>query len=109
MPIANCLICENSVEAAEDIVSLWSSESGISAEHMTVNFTKGVQQSGRKYKIMCSLYLPTAWGRKSIDALQLGLSRALTKACQIDASDIHIITLSVQPGMVVEAGVSQTW
>lgn len=109
MPIANCLLCDGSVEIGEEIITLWSNESGVSNEHMTINVSRAGQQFGRAYKVMCSLYLPTAWGSDSIKALQLGLCRALAKSCKLSLEEIHIITLYVQSGCVVEDGKCQAW
>ncbi len=109
MPIANCLLCDPSIQVADDIVETWSNESGVSAEHMTVNCIPRVQQFGRSYKIMGTLYLPTAWEAEAVDSLQIGLSRSLAKCCKLELSEIHVVTLRVASGMVVENGLLETW
>lgn len=109
MPIAHCLICDSSIKIADNLIEVWSSESGIVADHMTVNVTSVSRQFGNPYKVMCTLYLPTAWNKQSAESLHIGLSRSLAKCCDVKLAEVHVIALNVQPGMVVENGVLVTW
>lgn len=109
MPIANCVITPECLQDSESLIELWSSESGISAEHMTINLISSSKQIGKNYKIMASLALPSIWSLADISSLQLGLAKALSVNFSVAVSEVHVITTIVSSGMVVESGKEITW
>lgn len=109
MPIANCTIIKELSLPNSDLIKLWSRESGQSHEHMTVNLIKSEKQFGNAYKVMAALYLPSLWSNEGADSLQLGLAKALQRYFNIEMKDIHIITLTIESGKVVEDGEIVNW
>lgn len=109
MPIANCIVSEECEADKGELAELWSRESGISSDEMTVNILIGDQQFGKSYKVMATLYLPTAWSMTTVSKLQIGLANALSKYFCQPIEKIHIITSIVESGLVVETGKEQTW
>lgn len=112
MPIANCIVtktCCNQSGTSENLVTLWSEESGKSDEHMTVNIIECLEQSGSKYEVMATLLLPSLWSGQDIDVLQIGLAKALAKHFDISLGAVHVTTHMVQSGLVVEHGELVTW
>lgn len=112
MPIAHCIVHKNRLSPqlrSADPVALWAEFSGQSAADMTINLVASTAQYGRAYPVMASLLLPTAWSDKSCSALQLGLARALAQFFDLPAEDIHVVTQSIEPGQVVEAGREARW
>lgn len=109
MPIANCIITSDCIEGSEDLVELWSVESGISSEHMTINVIASSKQIGCKYKVMVNLVLPSMWSTRDISALQIGLANALARHYVVHLGDIHVVTAIVNSGLVVESGKELTW
>lgn len=112
MPIANVLV-DKSLEIGEanltDFTSSWSTESGVSSEHMTVNFVPGVCQRGVGYHLMATLHLPSLWSEDRVEALQVGLARALADRFGIGSNRVHVMTIIIQSGHVVEEGQTQSW
>ena len=112
MPIANCTINENVariVDKLEDVVACWSQESGVSEEHMTVNFITTQAQYGREYSAMAALILPSIWSHTNIQSLQLGLARALARSLEVPISKVFVATTIVDSGHVVESGKVLDW
>jgi hypothetical protein len=111
MPIANCLI-RGDLAIPDDpsaLVTAWAADSGTSPEHMTVNVVPSVRQAGVPYAVMATLYLPTMWHEADVKRLEGGLASALGRVLGLDAGEIHVITLSVASGHVVEGGEIQSW
>jgi len=109
MPIAQCFVTSDLIGNGGDLIELWSSTSGISKEHMTINLIAVQQQFGVRYPIMAQLQLPDIWSREQSQALQEGLSKALADFFQQPLSAIHLITSQVATGMVVEDGKTIHW
>lgn len=109
MPIATCIITPDCQPSDHDLIELWSIESGLPAEHMTINIITNNQQFGSKYKVMVTLDLPSLWSEQSISSLQRGLAMALSKYFRQPLSEVFIITNIVESGRVVEAGQEITW
>ncbi|GAB1259262.1 hypothetical protein [Aurantivibrio plasticivorans] len=109
MPIAHCIVQADCVSGTEDVVALWTQQSGVSSEHMTVNLVQAQHQFGKAYKVMATLYLPSLWSRDKVDDLQLGLAKALADYFSIELSDVHVITTIVVSGNVVESGEIERW
>ncbi|WP_145999143.1 hypothetical protein [Oceanicoccus sp. KOV_DT_Chl] len=76
---------------------------------MTINIMTSSEQLGKKYNVMATLYLPTLWSGSSVSSLQQGLANALARYFKQAIDQVHIITVLVEPGMVVEAGKEQVW
>ncbi|MCP5206199.1 MAG: hypothetical protein H7A01_03260 [Hahellaceae bacterium] len=109
MPIANCIITEGCPEGIGNIVELWAKESGVSSEHMTINFVTSSGQFGHKYKVMASLALPSVWSAQDVSLLQISLAKSLASYFLIDVSEVHVITTVVSSGLVIESGQEITW
>ncbi len=109
MPIANCVILELEAINLDGIIEQWASYAGISASEMTLNFVEGGYQKGKHYKVMATLYLPSIWSQPQLDAIQTGLSKALSISFSCRERDIHIITMIIESGHVVENGEIQRW
>ena len=109
MPIANCVITQECLQSSENLIELWSKESGISPEHMTINIVTSREQLGNKYKIMANLSLPSMWSTSDISSLQVGLAKALSNHFAVAINEVHVITNIVTSGMVVEAGQEIKW
>ena len=109
MPIANCIISSDCIEGSGNLVELWSSESDISSEHMTINIIASSKQIGNKYRVMANLYLPSMWSDQNITELQVGLARALAQYFTLALSEVHVVTSIVKSGLVVESGENSTW
>jgi hypothetical protein len=111
VPIANCFV-HDEVSAdfeVDALTALWSEESGIGSEHMTINLIAGARQAGAPYGVMAFLYLPSLWSSEQVRRLQEGLARALARGFAIAASEIQVITSIVESGYVVEGGETQDW
>ncbi|MBJ7538156.1 hypothetical protein [Marinomonas transparens] len=109
MPIANCVITQECPQGTGNIIELWAQESGISAEHMTINIMTSSEQLGNTYKIMANLALPSMWSAPSVSLLQLGLAKALAKYFAVAINEVHVITSVVASGMVVDSGQEIKW
>ena len=112
MPIANCIItskCQNNTDSACNLIELWSNESKISSEYMTINIINSTEQLGKKYEIMVTLMLPSTWSKADTTSLQLGLAKALTLHYNVSLDDVLISTNFVKSGMVVESGKEVKW
>lgn len=109
MPIANCIITSDCIEGSGNLIELWSDESSISSEHMTINAITSSKQLGNKYKVMVNLLLPSMWSVADISELQSGLARALAQYYTLGLSDVHVVTTIVSSGLVVESGEKITW
>ena len=111
MPIANCFVkdelpLQSEIEA---LTALWSDESEVGVEHMTINVIAGTRQSGAPYRVMAFLYLPSLWSSQQVRRLQEGLARALSRGFAVTPAEVHVITSIVEPGHVVEGGETQAW
>ena len=110
MPIANCIVSPDCCSAVKESLSfLWARESGKSEEHMTINVIQSHQQFGHHYPVMVNLLLPAAWSDENVSCLQTGLAQALSIYFCLPVSRIHIVTLMVQSGHVVENGHEIRW
>jgi hypothetical protein len=111
MPIANCFIRGevSPPTEIEGLAGLWSDESGVSDEHMTINVVAGTRQDGAAYRVMAFLYLPSLWSSQHVRRLQAGLARALCRGFGVAPSDVQVITSIVESGHVVESGQTQDW
>ena len=109
MPIANCILKHSLRCDDKDVVELWSKTSQVSSQEMTLNLLNADEQFGKPYTIMATLYLPSAWPQDKRDALQTGLSAALSKGFDQPIERVHVITLIVESGYVVENGQLQHW
>lgn len=109
MPIANCVITPECIEGSSNLIELWSSESNLSSEHMTINLITSTSQLGNKYRVMTNLLLPSIWSSSDISLLQTGLAKALAQYFKLDINDVHIVTTIIESGMVVESGKQIVW
>lgn len=109
MPIANCIVFPDCAAAENDLIALWATESGQSAQHMTINIVTGSAQFGNRYPVMATLSLPSLWLKPDISALQTGLARALARYYQLPLAQVHVVTSIVEPGFVVEDGKEIEW
>ena len=111
MPIANCFVhgeVRTDVEF-DALTALWSEESGIGSEQMTINLIAGTRQLGAQYRVMAFLHLPSLWTTEQVGQLQVGLARALARGFRLAPAEVHVITSTVEPGHVVEGGEIQDW
>lgn len=109
MPIAHCVITQECPQSSGNLIELWSKQSGISPEHMTINIVTSSEQLGNKYKIMANLSLPSMWLTSDISSLQVGLAEALSQYFGFAINEVHVITNIVTSGMVVESGKEIKW
>jgi hypothetical protein len=112
MPIANCIVtpkCQNGSGGSGNLIELWSSESKISSEHMTINIITSNEQLGNKYTIMATLLLPSIWSNSNVSSLQIGLAKALASHFKVSLKEVFISTNIVNSGMVVESGKEVKW
>lgn len=111
VPIANCFVRGELSPSfdVEGLTALWSQESGVDAEQMTINLIPGTRQSGAAYPAMAFLYLPSLWSTEQVGQLQVGLARALSRAFAVPAAEVHVITSVVESGHVVESARTQEW
>jgi hypothetical protein len=111
VPIANCFVREELPAKLESdaLTALWSDESGIGSEHMTINVIAGIRQYGAPYQVIAFLYLPSLWSPEQVRKLQTGLARALGRGFAIAPAEIQVITSIVESGQVVEGGETQDW
>ena len=111
MPIANCFVRDDvpTGPEIERLPRIWAEESGISAEHMTINVVAGTRQIGAAYGITALLYLPSLWSSAHARRLQVGLAKALGRGFSLDGSEVQVITSIVDSGHVVENGETQEW
>jgi hypothetical protein len=111
VPIANCLV-HDQLRAEFDgdaLTALWSEESGIGSEQMTINVIASIRQYGAPYRVMAFLYLPSLWKSEQVRKLQTGLARALGRGFAVAPAEIQVITSMVESGQVVEGGETQDW
>ena len=111
MPIANCFVRDD-LPAEADIdalTAIWSDESGVDRQHMTINLIAGTRQAGAPYRVMAFLYLPTLWTSEQVRQLQVGLAKALSRGFAVPAIEVQVITALVESGHVVEDGKTQDW
>jgi hypothetical protein len=111
VPIANCFVTDEVPPQSEieDLTAVWSEESGVGAEQMTINLVAGTRQSGAAYRVMAFLYLPSLWSPEQVRQLQVGLARALGRAFAVAPAEVQVITSVVESGQVVEDGETQDW
>jgi hypothetical protein len=111
VPIANCFVHgEVPVELeSAALTALWSEESGIGSEQMTINVIAGIRQYGAPYRVMAFLYLPSLWSSEEVRRLQTGLAGALGRSFAVAAAEVQVITSIVESGRVVEGGETQAW
>ena len=112
MPVAHCVItpdCAERLDGARDLAAMWGAEAGKPDDELTVNLVVGVLQSGRDYPIVASLYLPSLWADDDVSALQTGLARALSRAFDVTADSVLVMTTILEPGHVVDAGREVRW
>jgi hypothetical protein len=114
MPIANCIInpelsAHTDLSDQTDIISIWSKQSGVAIEHMTINFVSSIAQLGKQYQVMATLQLPSIWSQEKISILQLGLATTLSKCFSIPSEQVHVVTSVIDSGLVVENGEQITW
>jgi hypothetical protein len=111
VPIANCFVRDD-LPPERDIdalTTLWSDESGVGSEHMTINVITGTRQAGAPYRVMAFLYLPTLWSSEQVRQLQVGLARALSRGLAVAPTEVQVISSIVDSGHVVEDGETQDW
>jgi hypothetical protein len=111
MPIANCFVREDLPRPpdGERLIALWSAESGVGVERMTINVIADTRQSGAAYPVMAFLYLPSLWSAEEVRRLQEGLSSALSRGFAVAAAEVQVVTSIVESGHVVEDGHTQAW
>lgn len=111
MPIADCFfIGELPADADLDsLIALWSEESDVGPEEMTINLIDGVRQGGSSYRLMALLFLPSLWSADAVRRLQRGLAAALSRGLGLSPADVNVITSIVDSGHVVENGGTQEW
>ena len=113
MPIANCFLHDDvptELELEVDaLTALWSQESDISSEQMTINVITGTRQTGTRYRVMAFLYLPSLWRSEQVGRLQVGLARALSRGFAVAPDEVQVITSIVDSGHVVAGGKTQSW
>jgi hypothetical protein len=111
VPIVNCFVRDDLPPDPDidTLTALWSDESGIGSEHMTINVIAGTRQAGAPYRVMAFLYLPTLWSFEQVRQLQVGLARALTRGFAVASSEVQVISSVVHSGHVVEDGETQDW
>jgi hypothetical protein len=111
VPIANCFVHDElRAELESDaLTELWSEESGIRSEQMTINVIAGIRQYGAPYRVMAFLYLPSLWTSEQARDLQTGLASALGRGFGVAPTEIQVITSIVESGQVVEGGETQDW
>lgn len=109
MPIANCFVHDDlSPELEIDaLTALWSEESGVGGEQMTLNVVAGTRQTGAPFRVMAFLCLPSLWSSEQVRQLQVGLARALGRGFAVSSAEVQVITPIVESGNVVEAGETQ--
>jgi hypothetical protein len=111
VPIANCFV-HDELRAESDsdaLTALWSEESGIGSEQMTINVIASVRQDGAPYRVMAFLYLPSLWSSDQVRKLQTGLAKALGRGFAVGLAEVQVITSIVESGQVVEDGETQDW
>jgi hypothetical protein len=111
VPIANCFVHDELPDDVESdrLTALWSEESGVGSEQMTINVIASVRQYGARYRVMAFLYLPSLWSSEQVRRLQVGLARALGRGFSVAPAEIQVITSIVESGQVVEGGETQNW
>lgn len=111
VPIANCFVHgDESAEVEIDaLTALWSEESGVTSEQMTINLIAGTRQAGARYRVMAFLHLPSLWASEQVRQLQVGLAKALARGFAVTPAEVQVITSIVESGHVVEAGETQDW
>jgi hypothetical protein len=111
VPIANCFVHDDVTPGLEidALTTLWSEESGVGSEQMTINVIAGTRQAGVPYRVMAFLYLPTVWSAVQVRQLQVGLARALSRGFVVPAAEVQVITTIVESEYVVEGGEIQDW
>jgi hypothetical protein len=111
VPIANCFVHDDlpPERDTDALTALWSDESGVGSEHMTINVISSTRQVGAPYRVMAFLYLPTLWSSKQVRQLQMGLARALSRGLAVPATEVQVISSIVDSGHVVEDGETQDW
>jgi hypothetical protein len=111
VPIANCFVHDelHAEPGSDALTALWSEESGIGSEQMTINMIAGTRQYGAPYRVMAFLYLPSLWSSEQVRELQTGLARALGRGFGVAPAEIQVITSIVESGRVVEGGETQDW
>jgi hypothetical protein len=111
VPIANCFV-RGDLPAdvdVEGLIALWSEESDVGPEEMTINLIAGARQGGSSYRLMAMLFLPSLWSPDAMRRLQRGLAAALSRGLELPLADVHVITSIVDSGHVVENGETQEW
>jgi hypothetical protein len=110
VPIANCFVDDVLLADLDGdaLTALWSEESGIGSEQMTINVIR-THQYGAPFRVMAFLYLPSLWSSEQVRQLQTGLARALGRGFALAPADIQVITSIVESGQVVEGGETQDW
>lgn len=109
MPIANCVLKRGLKIKDRNIIELWAQASQVSPQEMTINFIHASEQLGKHYSVMATLYLPSAWTKEKRIALQTGLASALSEGLDQPFELVHVVTLIVASGHVVENGELQNW
>ena len=88
---------------------LWSEESGVGSEHMTINVISGARQTGAPYRVMAFIYLPSLWTSEQVGRLQVGLARALARGFAGAPGEVLVVTSIIESGHVVEGGETKAW
>lgn len=109
MPIANCIVKHGLKFDDKNIIELWANASQVSSQNMTINLIRANEQLGKQYSVMATLYLPSVWAEEKRIALQVGLAAALSEGLGQPPELVHVVTLIVASGHVVENGEPQTW
>jgi hypothetical protein len=111
VPIANCFVRGDLPADAdvEELIALWSEESDVGPEEMTINLIAGARQGGASYRLMALLFLPSLWSPDAVHRLQRGLGAALSRGLGLPLADVHVITSIVDSGHVFENGETQEW
>lgn len=109
MPIANCIVNQANSNYTDDLVELWSDESGINSAHMTINILNSTEQFGQQYKIMATLQLLSIWSSEKVSDLQLGLAKALSTRFKLPIDQVHVVTTVIESSLVVENGEEVSW
>lgn len=96
-------------EQLDSIVIKWAEEIGVNLNNISISLIETKIQAGNKYKIMVNLYLPSLWGNKDIEYIQLTLAQLITTHLSLLPEDLFIMTSIIQSSNVIENGKVVKW
>jgi hypothetical protein len=111
VPIANCFVHDELPAELESdaLTALWSEESGMGSEQMTINIIAGMRQYGAPYRGDGVSVSPLALEFRAAAGTQTELVRALGRGFGLAPAEVQVITSIVESGQVVEGGETQDW